>query len=324
MAVGTQLGLLLWKNFTYRRRQRVSGQPGWESARSCWVLAQGQAEPWLLMGTGTPPTMSVPQIQLAIELLWPLFLFFILISVRQSHPPFKQHECECPMPAPTGATLWVGNVPPPCLLGTWEPCGVPGWQQRETNMGGGHELGARWHLPAGVCSWPQGSCVAPPPPPPRTCLFLSHRPLPQQGPSLRRDPALAPGHHLQHEQPLLSAPDGGGGPRRGGQLRRLHVSDGGPGAVGLDRAVGPGSHHPPCAPTASPACWPKPGGSWSAPTGTGSCVASPNSCPPCAGSGGAGLSRGVSAGDGGCRGTETPLADPCPPSPAGERLPERG
>lgn len=166
MAVGTQLGLLLWKNFTYRRRQRVSGQPGWESARSCWVLAQGQAEPWLLMGTGTPPTMSVPQIQLAIELLWPLFLFFILISVRQSHPPFKQHECECPMPAPTGATLWVGNVPPPCLLGTWEPCGVPGWQQRETNMGGGHELGARWHLPAGVCSWPQGSCVAPPPPPP--------------------------------------------------------------------------------------------------------------------------------------------------------------
>lgn len=170
----------------------------------------------------------------------------------------------------------------------------------------------------------RGPALPPPPPPPRTCLFLSHRPLPQQGPSLRRDPALAPGHHLQHEQPLLSAPDGGGGPRRGGQLRRLHVSDGGPGAVGLDRAVGPGSHHPPCAPTASPACWPKPGGSWSAPTGTGSCVASPNSCPPCAGSGGAGLSRGVSAGDGGCRGTETPLADPCPPSPAGEGLPERG
>lgn len=25
MAVSTQLGLLLWKNFTYRRRQTVSG-----------------------------------------------------------------------------------------------------------------------------------------------------------------------------------------------------------------------------------------------------------------------------------------------------------
>lgn len=34
------------------------------------------------------------QIQLIIELLWPLFLFVILISVRQSHPPYKQSQCE--------------------------------------------------------------------------------------------------------------------------------------------------------------------------------------------------------------------------------------
>lgn len=40
MAVGTQLGLLLWKNFTYRRRQRVSGRLGW-----------GYPEP-LVPGTG--------------------------------------------------------------------------------------------------------------------------------------------------------------------------------------------------------------------------------------------------------------------------------
>lgn len=91
MAVGTQLGLLLWKNFTYRRRQRVSGA----TAPSRWCLAQGQAEPWTLMGTGSPPASRLPQIQLAIEILWPLFLFLILISVRRSHPPFKQHECEC-------------------------------------------------------------------------------------------------------------------------------------------------------------------------------------------------------------------------------------
>lgn len=95
MAVGTQLGLLLWKNFTYRRRQRVSRGLGWEGAQSHWVLAQGQIEPWVPMRT--PLTMGFPQLQLAIEILWPLFLFFILISVRQSHPPFKQHECECPM-----------------------------------------------------------------------------------------------------------------------------------------------------------------------------------------------------------------------------------
>ncbi|NXI48256.1 ABCA1 protein, partial [Galbula dea] len=73
MAVGTQLGLLLWKNFTYRRRQRI---------------------------------------QLAIEILWPLFLFFILISVRQSHPPFQQHECHFPNKAlPSAGILpWLQGI----------------------------------------------------------------------------------------------------------------------------------------------------------------------------------------------------------------------
>ncbi|XP_075758760.1 phospholipid-transporting ATPase ABCA7 isoform X2 [Pelodiscus sinensis] len=73
MGFGTQLGLLLWKNFTYRRRQTV---------------------------------------QLAIELLWPLFLFFILISVRQSHPPFEQHECHFPNKAlPSAGTLsWIQGI----------------------------------------------------------------------------------------------------------------------------------------------------------------------------------------------------------------------
>ncbi|NWY05107.1 ABCA1 protein, partial [Nothoprocta ornata] len=73
MAVGTQLRLLLWKNFTYRRRQRI---------------------------------------QLAIELLWPLFLFVILISVRRSHPPFMQHECHFPNKAlPSAGTLpWIQGI----------------------------------------------------------------------------------------------------------------------------------------------------------------------------------------------------------------------
>ncbi|KFW89342.1 ATP-binding cassette sub-family A member 1, partial [Phalacrocorax carbo] len=55
MAFWTQLGLLLWKNFTYRRRQTF---------------------------------------QLLIEVAWPLFIFFILISVRLSYPPYEQHECK--------------------------------------------------------------------------------------------------------------------------------------------------------------------------------------------------------------------------------------
>ncbi|XP_030640902.1 phospholipid-transporting ATPase ABCA1 [Chanos chanos] len=82
MAVGIQLGLLLWKNLTYRRRNKI---------------------------------------QLIIELLWPLFLFLILISVRRSHPPYKQGQCHFPNKAlPSAGTLaWVQgiicNVNNPCF-----------------------------------------------------------------------------------------------------------------------------------------------------------------------------------------------------------------
>ncbi|KAK9966236.1 hypothetical protein ABG768_003359 [Culter alburnus] len=82
MAIGTQLYLLLWKNFTYRRRNKV---------------------------------------QLIIELLWPLFLFLILIAVRQSHPPYKQSQCHFPNKAlPSAGTLsWIQgiicNINNPCF-----------------------------------------------------------------------------------------------------------------------------------------------------------------------------------------------------------------
>uniref|UniRef100_A0A8C9Y565 P-type phospholipid transporter n=1 Tax=Sander lucioperca TaxID=283035 RepID=A0A8C9Y565_SANLU len=73
MAVSTQLGLLLWKNFTYRRRQTI---------------------------------------QLLIEIIWPLFIFFILISVRIHYPPYEQHECHFPnkaMPS-AGSLPWVQGI----------------------------------------------------------------------------------------------------------------------------------------------------------------------------------------------------------------------
>ncbi|KAK6493939.1 phospholipid-transporting ATPase ABCA1-like [Huso huso] len=73
MSAFTQLGLLLWKNFVYRRRQTL---------------------------------------QLLIEIAWPLFLFFILISVRMSYPPYEQHECHFPNKAlPSAGTLpWVQGI----------------------------------------------------------------------------------------------------------------------------------------------------------------------------------------------------------------------
>ncbi|XP_018615172.1 ATP-binding cassette sub-family A member 1-like [Scleropages formosus] len=73
MSVSTQLGLLLWKNFTYRRRQTL---------------------------------------QLLLEIIWPLFIFFILIAVRISYPPYEQHECHFPNKAmPSAGTLpWVQGI----------------------------------------------------------------------------------------------------------------------------------------------------------------------------------------------------------------------
>uniref|UniRef100_F7D7G1 ATP binding cassette subfamily A member 7 n=1 Tax=Ornithorhynchus anatinus TaxID=9258 RepID=F7D7G1_ORNAN len=73
MSFQTQLMLLLWKNFTYRKRQPV---------------------------------------QLVIELLWPLFLFFILVAVRQSYPPFEHHECHFPnKPLPSAGSLpWLQGI----------------------------------------------------------------------------------------------------------------------------------------------------------------------------------------------------------------------
>ncbi|XP_028818388.1 LOW QUALITY PROTEIN: ATP-binding cassette sub-family A member 1 [Denticeps clupeoides] len=82
MGFCTQLWLLLWKNVAHRRRNKV---------------------------------------QLIIELLWPLFLFLILISVRHSHPPYEQSQCHFPNKAlPSAGTLaWVQgivcNIHNPCF-----------------------------------------------------------------------------------------------------------------------------------------------------------------------------------------------------------------
>ncbi|XP_054548976.1 phospholipid-transporting ATPase ABCA7 isoform X1 [Talpa occidentalis] len=73
MAFWMQLTVLLWKNFQYRRRQPI---------------------------------------KLLVELLWPLFLFFILVAVRHSHPPLEQHECHFSnKPLPSAGTLtWLQGL----------------------------------------------------------------------------------------------------------------------------------------------------------------------------------------------------------------------
>ncbi|XP_010886102.3 phospholipid-transporting ATPase ABCA1 isoform X2 [Esox lucius] len=82
MGLLTQLGLLLWKNFTLRKRQKV---------------------------------------RLVVELLWPLFLFVILVWVRSTTEPIYRDQCHYrnkPMPS-AGLLPWlqgmVCNLNNPCV-----------------------------------------------------------------------------------------------------------------------------------------------------------------------------------------------------------------
>ncbi|KAF4110511.1 hypothetical protein G5714_007542 [Onychostoma macrolepis] len=82
MSLLTQLRLLLWKNFTLRSRQKV---------------------------------------RLVVELIWPLFLFFILVSVRSTNHPVYKSQCHYPnKPLPSAGVLpWLQgmlcNMQNPCV-----------------------------------------------------------------------------------------------------------------------------------------------------------------------------------------------------------------
>ncbi|KAJ7993337.1 hypothetical protein DPEC_G00271380 [Dallia pectoralis] len=92
MGFWTQIFLLLWKNITFRRRNKI---------------------------------------QLIIELVWPLFLFLILIRVRSSDPPYKHSQCHFPNKAlPSAGTVpWVQgiicNLNNPCFS-SQTPGEIPG------------------------------------------------------------------------------------------------------------------------------------------------------------------------------------------------------
>ncbi|XP_069561182.1 phospholipid-transporting ATPase ABCA1 [Brachyistius frenatus] len=82
MGLLTQFTLLLWKNFTLRKRQKV---------------------------------------RLVVELVWPLFLFFILMWVRSTNQPIYKGQCHYPNKAMPSAGMlpWlqgmICNLDNPCL-----------------------------------------------------------------------------------------------------------------------------------------------------------------------------------------------------------------
>ncbi|XP_072314586.1 phospholipid-transporting ATPase ABCA1-like [Eucyclogobius newberryi] len=82
MGLSTQLTLLLWKNFTLRKRQKL---------------------------------------RLLVEIAWPLFLFIILVWVRSTTKPINKDQCHYPnKPMPSAGVLpWIQgmmcNIENPCL-----------------------------------------------------------------------------------------------------------------------------------------------------------------------------------------------------------------
>ncbi|KAM6948363.1 retinal-specific phospholipid-transporting ATPase ABCA4 [Aplochiton taeniatus] len=82
MNTGSQIQLLLWKNWTLRKRQKI---------------------------------------RFLVEIIWPVVLFIGLVWLRQANPLYKQHECHFPnkaMPS-TGILPWIQgifcNVNNPCF-----------------------------------------------------------------------------------------------------------------------------------------------------------------------------------------------------------------
>lgn len=69
----------------------------------------GMGPPTGLLRPPLPKPILPPQIQLLVELLWPLFLFFILVAVRHSHPPLEQHECKTPSVQSFGVRISSGH-----------------------------------------------------------------------------------------------------------------------------------------------------------------------------------------------------------------------
>ncbi|XP_062412894.1 retinal-specific phospholipid-transporting ATPase ABCA4-like [Sardina pilchardus] len=73
MTVGSQIRLLLWKNWTLRKRQKI---------------------------------------RFVVEILWPVVLFIGLVWLRKANPLYRQHECHFPakaMPS-TGILPWIQGI----------------------------------------------------------------------------------------------------------------------------------------------------------------------------------------------------------------------
>ncbi|XP_064813992.1 retinal-specific phospholipid-transporting ATPase ABCA4-like, partial [Oncorhynchus masou masou] len=73
MNTGSQIRLLLWKNWTLRKRQKI---------------------------------------RFLVEILWPVVLFIGLVWLRKANPLYKQHECHFPnkaMPS-TGIIPWIQGI----------------------------------------------------------------------------------------------------------------------------------------------------------------------------------------------------------------------
>ncbi|XP_032883716.1 retinal-specific phospholipid-transporting ATPase ABCA4 [Amblyraja radiata] len=73
MSASNQIPLLLWKNWTLRKRQKL---------------------------------------RFLVELAWPLSLFLVLVWLRKSNPPYQQHECHFPNKAMPSAGMlpWLQGI----------------------------------------------------------------------------------------------------------------------------------------------------------------------------------------------------------------------
>lgn len=77
--------------------------------------------------------------------------------------------------------MFPAGPPEPAEIPLCAPVREPFGVTQGTNTGGGHRVGARWHLPARVCVGSRGSCTIPLNLPPSPSGHFPNKALPSAG-----------------------------------------------------------------------------------------------------------------------------------------------
>ena len=89
MKAGSQIHLLLWKNWTLRKRQKVLSLMRMSLGIKLFKPRPPKYDRlWIFIN------LFAVQVRFLVEIIWPVLLFSGLVWLRNANPLYQQHECE--------------------------------------------------------------------------------------------------------------------------------------------------------------------------------------------------------------------------------------